>query len=748
MAKKSKRIIDPYAAREASKYDNPIPSREYILDFLKKCGHLVKGDELNQCLGLQDPERQEALRRRLRAMERDGQIVLTRREGYGLPDKMNLVRGRVIGHRDGFGFLVPDDGSDDLYLSARQMQLVFHGDKVLARVIGTDRRNRREGVIAEVLERNTPSLVGRFFKENGVAFVVPSNNRITQDILIGVDDESAATSGQIVVVDIIRFPSFRQQAIGRITEILGEHMAPGLEIEIAIRNYNLPHLWPDSVQEEIAALQAGVLPNDEQEQRVDLQDLAFVTIDGADAKDFDDAVYCERQKTQWRLVVAIADVSHYITPQSELDKEAEARGNSVYFPNSVLPMLPEVLSNELCSLKPKVQRLCMVCDMLISSKGELKRFKFYPALIYSRARLIYNEVAAWLTTNKCPTAYKTLLPHLKNIQSLYQVLRQTREARGAIDFETTETQVIFGPNRKIKQIIPSVRTVAHRIIEECMLLANVSAAHFLLKAKIPTLFRIHAPPAAEKLADLKSFLAELGLRFPNKKNKKNKRNKKTPTPEDYSQLLKIVADRPDAHLIQTVMLRSLSQAIYSPENMGHFGLAFDAYTHFTSPIRRYPDLLVHRAIRHVLAKRKPKNFFYDKITISRLGEHCSMTERRADEATREVLDWLKCEYMRDRVGETFDGIITNVTGFGLFVELKNIYVEGLVHVTALHNDYYQFDAQRHCLQGERTGIIYRLGDSIQVRVGRVDLDQRKIDFELIEPAVQKATKKHKKYKKK
>jgi ribonuclease R len=733
MTKKSKRLVDPFAEREAGKYDNPIPSREYILDALKKCGHLVKREELNQLLGLTDPDRQEALRRRLRAMERDGQIVLTRREGYGLPDKMNLVRGRIIGHRDGFGFLVPDDGSDDLYLSARQMQLVFHGDRVLARVIGTDRRNRREGVIAEVLERNTPSLVGRFFKEEGVAFVVPSNNRITQDILVGVDDQSAAKSGQIVVIEIIRFPSFRQQAIGRITEILGEHMAPGLEIEIAIRNYNLPHVWPDSVKEEINALQAGVLPSDEEDDHVDLQDLAFVTIDGADAKDFDDAVYCERQKKQWRLVVAIADVSHYISPQSELDKEAEARGNSVYFPSSVLPMLPEVLSNE-----PKFNRLCMVCDMLISSKGELKRYQFYPALIHSRARLIYNDVAAWLESNQCPAAYKSLLPHLQNLHSLYQVLRQTREMRGAIDFETTETQVIFAPNRKIKQIIPSVRNVAHRIIEECMLLANVSAAQFLLKAKIPTLYRDHAAPAAEKLADLKAFLAELGIRFP---------NKKVITPGDYSTLLKLIADRPDAHLIQTVMLRSLSQAIYSPENIGHFGLAFDAYAHFTSPIRRYPDLLVHRAIRHVLAKRKPKDFFYDKVTIARLGEHCSTTERRADEATREVLDWLKCEYMRDRVGEVFDGIITNVTGFGFFVELQNIYVEGLVHVSALHNDYYQFDANRHCLQGERTGIVYRLGDRLQVRVGRVDLDQRKIDFELIEPENKKPTNKIKKRKK-
>lgn len=738
MAKKSKRLVDPYAEREAGKYHNPIPSREYILDYLEKCGHLVKREELNEGLGLHDPEQQEALRRRLRAMERDGQIVLTRREGYGLPDKMNLVRGRIIGHRDGFGFLVPDDGSDDLYLSARQMQLVFHGDRVLARVVGTDRRNRREGVIAEVLERNTLSLVGRFFTENGVAFVVPSNNRITQDILVGVDDQSAAESGQIVVVEITSFPSFRKQAIGRITEILGEHMAPGLEIEVAIRNYNLPHIWPDSVQKEITALQAGVLPNDEEDDRVDLQQLAFVTIDGADAKDFDDAVYCERQKKQWRLVVAIADVSYYVNPQSELDKEAQARGNSVYFPNSVLPMLPEVLSNELCSLKPKVNRMCMVCDMLISSKGELKRFQFYPAVIHSKARLIYNEVAAWLEAKKCPSAYKSLLPHLQNLHTLYQLLRQSREARGAIDFETTETQVIFGPNRKIKQIIPTVRTVAHRIIEECMLLANVSAARFLLKAKIPALFRVHAAPAEEKLADLKAFLAELGLRLP---------GKKVVTPADYTTLLKLIVNRPDAHLIQTVMLRSLSQAIYSPDNIGHFGLAFEAYTHFTSPIRRYPDLLVHRAIRHVLAKRKPKNFFYDTVTINRLGEHCSTTERRADEATREVLDWLKCEFMRDRVGEVFDGIITNVTGFGLFVELKNIYVEGLVHVTALHNDYYQFDANRHCLQGERTGIVYRLGDSLQVRVGRVDLDQRKIDFELIEQEQKKPQPRYKKRKK-
>lgn len=721
IGKKPKSFADPFAKREAEKYSNPIPSREYILEYLKKCGRLVKRDELTHLLGIEDSVQQEALRRRLRAMERDGQLILTRREGYGLPDKMNLVRGRVIGHRDGFGFLVPDDGGEDLFLNASQMQLVFHGDRVLARVVGIDRRNRREGAIADVLERNTPSLVGRFFTEKGVTFVVPANTRIAQDILIGTDDQGGAQSGQIVVVEITSYPSFRKQAIGRVIEILGDHMAPGLEIEVAIRNYNIPHTWPDAVLTEITPFQEGYLPVDE--ERHDLQALPFVTIDGADAKDFDDAVYCERQKKQWRLIVAIADVSHYVSPESALDKEAQARGNSVYFPGSVVPMLPEVLSNELCSLKPKVNRLCLVCDMLISAKGELKRFTFYPAVIHSRARLIYNEVAAWLHNKKCPPMYHDLLPHLNDLHHLYHVLRESREKRGAIDFETTETRVIFGPNRKIKQIVPTERTVAHRIIEECMLLANVAAAHFLLKAKIPILFRIHAVPAAEKLADLKAFLAELGLRLP---------GKKIPKSGDYSILLKSIAHRPDAHLIRTVLLRSLSQAMYSPDNIGHFGLAFDAYTHFTSPIRRYPDLLVHRAIRHVLAKRKPKKFMYDTLSVSRLGEHCSTTERRADEATREVLDWLKCEFMRDRVGETFSGIITNVTGFGLFVELQNIYVEGLVHITALHNDYYQFDANRHRLCGERSGVIYRLGDRIRVKIGRVDLDQRQIDFELAE----------------
>ncbi len=720
MARRTKPLLDPFAQREAEKYTNPIPSREYILDHLKKIGCLIKRDELCQALGLHDPEAVEALRRRLRAMERDGQIVLTRREGYGLPKKMNLVRGRIIGHRDGFGFLVPDDGSDDLFLSTRQMQLVFHGDRVLVRVVGMDRRNRREGIIAEVLERNTPSLVGRLFTEKGVSFVVPANTRITQSILVSPEDQAGARPGQLVVVEITSYPSFHKQAIGHITEILGDHMAPGLEIEVAIRNYNIPHVWPDAVQKEIYSLEKAVLDTADT-TRVDLTELPFVTIDGQDARDFDDAVYCERNKKQWRLLVAIADVSHYVALNSALDQEAQNRGNSVYFPNHVVPMLPEILSNELCSLKPEVARHCLVCEMHLSAKGELKKFTFYPATIYSHARLVYEKVSQWLETEKYPAAYAAIFPHLQNLHQLYEVLRENREKRGAIDFETTETRVIFDKARKIEKIVPTERTVAHRIIEECMLLANVSAAQFLIKAKIPSLFRIHAAPTTEKLTDLRAFLAELGLRLP---------GRKIPKPKDYALFLKSITTRADISLIQTVLLRSLSQAVYSPENIGHFGLAFDAYTHFTSPIRRYPDLIVHRAIRHILAKQKPKKFSYDAVTMARLGEHCSTTERRADEATREVLDWLKCEFMRERIGEHFSGIITNVTGFGLFVELKDIYVEGLVHVTALQNDYYQFDPKKHCLIGERTGKVYRLGDPIKVCIGRVDLDQRKIDFEL------------------
>lgn len=723
MAKRKKKYQDPFAEREAEKYPNPIPSREYILEYLRTRGQPARRAEIIAELGLKKEDECEALRRRLRAMERDGQLIFTRSGGYGLVEKMNLVAGRVIGHRDGYGFLVPDDASKDLYLSAHQMRMVFDNDRALVRVKNIDRKGRREGEIVEVLERNTPELVGRFFIENGIAFVAPENRRITQDILIPSDQQSNASDGQYVLVSITTPPTARNQAIGSIKEVIGNHMAPGMEIDVAIRTYGLPYIWPEEVNTEIANLTEFVSEPDKK-NRVDLRNKAFVTIDGEDAKDFDDAVYCEKRKGGgWILYVAIADVSHYVKQDTALDEEAKIRGNSVYFPGRVIPMLPEILSNGLCSLKPLTDRLSIVCKMSISKAGKMLDFDFFEAVIHSKARMTYTNVAAILVQNNKTRQkqYQKILPDLQNLYDLYLTLRKKRTARGALDFDTVETKVVFGPGRKIKEIVPVERNEAHKLIEECMLLANVAAAIFLEDNDISSLYRVHEGPGEEKLTDLRKFLAELNLGL---------RGGKQPQPKDYAALINEIAERTDKHLIQTVLLRSLSQAVYSPDNKGHFGLAYEAYTHFTSPIRRYPDLIVHRAIRHLLKKKSTKRF-YNFNTMEQLGEHCSITERRADEATRDVLDWLKCEYMQDQVGKDFDGIITGVTGFGLFIELKNIYVEGLLHVTSLPNDYYVFDSIKHRLRGERTGMSYRLADPIRVKVLRVDLDNKKIDFELV-----------------
>lgn len=721
MARK-KKITDPFSEREAQKYERPVPSRELIMQWLEERGEPARREEIAEKLAVEDPELQEALNRRLRAMERDGQLVLTRRGGYGLAEKMDLVRGRVIGHREGYGFVVPDDGSTDLFLSAHQMRAAFHGDKVLVRVAGIDRRGRREGSIVEVLERAATHLVGRFFLESGVGYMVPDNKRIKQDILIPQDQFGDAKPGQIVQVEIITPPTIRTRAIGKVTEVMGEHMAPGMEIDIAIRTHNIPYIWPEAVSQEVADLKEEVTEKDKK-GRIDLRDLAFVTIDGEDAKDFDDAVYATRNKKGWILFVAIADVSHYVKPNTALDAEAIQRGNSVYFPGHVVPMLPEILSNGLCSLKPNVDRLAMVCEMHLNAKGKTVDFQFYRSVINSKARLTYTQVSGWLNNpDSAKKNEKQFIPHLRNLHQLYEVLRESRDLRGAIDFDTTETKIIFGAGRKIEKIIPFVRNEAHKIIEECMLMANVTTAQFLLEKKIPSLFRVHEGPTPEKLQDLRNFLGELGLRLP---------GRKLPKPTDYAELIRSVGQRPDSRLIQTVMLRSLSQAVYSPENTGHFGLAYSSYTHFTSPIRRYPDLIVHRAIAKILSKGK-EAYPYEKNTMVSLGDHTSVTERRADEATRDTMDWLKCEFISDRIGEEFDGIVTNVTSFGLFVELQDVFVEGLVHVTALKNDYYHFNPLSRRLQGERTGVTYHLGDKIRVRVVRVDLEDRKIDFELVE----------------
>ncbi len=745
--------LDPEAAREAEKYDNPIPSRELILQQLSDRGSPANREQLVEEFGLTTEEQVEALRRRLRAMERDGQLIYTRRGTYAPVDKLDLILGRVSGHRDGFGFLIPDDGSDDLFLSPGQMRLVFDGDRALARVSGLDRRGRREGAIAEVISRAHETLVGRYYEEGGIGFVLADNPKIQQEVLVTPGRASNAKVGQFVEVKITHWPTPRFQPQGDIVEVVGNYMAPGMEIDVALRSYDIPHVWPDAVVKEAHKLKPEVEERDK-EKRIDLRHLPFVTIDGEDARDFDDAVFCEKNASGWKLFsggwklyVAIADVSHYVKVGSALDEEATVRGNSVYFPEQVIPMLPEELSNGLCSLNPQVDRLAMVCEMTMSKTGKMTDYQFYEAVIHSHARLTYNKVSAMLEQPKgtegkaLRSEYKEVLPHLKQLYSLYQVLLAARHERGAIDFETQETRIIFGAGRKIAEIRPTQRNDAHKLIEECMLAANVATAAFMQKHEIPALYRVHDGPPPERLEKLKAFLAELGLSLHRGKSKDG------PSPKDYQALLETIRGRDDYHLIQTVMLRSLSQAVYSADNHGHFGLNYEAYTHFTSPIRRYPDLLTHRAIRSVIRSKldtphvrragavvmpRARIYPYDEAALEKLGEQCSLTERRADEATRDVVNWLKCEFMKDRVGETFPGVITAVTGFGLFVELKDIYVEGLVHVTALPGDYYHFDPVHHRLAGERSGRNFRLGDTVEVRVMRVDLDERKIDFEMSE----------------
>ena len=742
MVSRKKEGRDPHADREAQKYDNPIQSREFILQHLKDRGAPATHETLCQEMGQETPEGIEALRRRLIAMCRDGQLICNRRDAFLPIEEAALVTGKVVGHRDGFGFLIPDDGGTDLFLSARQMRQVFHGDRVAARVDQVDERGRREGKIVEVLEHRTDQIVGRFFKESGIAFVVPENARINHEILVPDEHAGKAVHGQYVVTEILRQPTVRTQPTGRVIEILGEHMAPGMEIDVAIRAYDIPHAWSTAVGEQTAAIAAEVEEKDKA-NRVDIRNMRLVTIDDETARDFDDAIYCEpRPRGGYRLVVAIADVSHYVRPGSPLDEEAIQRGNSVYFPDHVVPMLPEKLSNGLCSLNPGVDRLCMVADMTISAAGNISGYTFYQAVMRSHARLTYNKVSAMLEHPDSEQGYKLsahyadLLPHLHNLYELYKLLRRARTERGAIDFETTETKVVFDANRKIEEIVPVHRNDAHKIVEECMLCANVATARFLKKHKVPALYRVHNGPSEERLGNLRLFLSELGLQLG---------GGDAPTSGDYQQLLSEVADRPDANVIQMVMLRSLSQAVYSPEESGHFGLGFASYAHFTSPIRRYPDLIVHRAIKSRIHNPEVQKdvvspkvadsglavYPYDYAKMEQLGEHCSMTERRADDATRDVMAWLKCEFLGDHVGEEYDGVIAAVVPFGFFVELQDIYIEGLVHVSTLSGDYFHHDSAKHRMIGERTAVSFRLGDEVRVRVVRVGLEDRKIDLELI-----------------
>jgi ribonuclease R len=743
-----------------SQYPYTIPSREEILGILRTATEPQNMSSIAMALGV-NPEELDGLTRRLNAMERDGQLKPDRTGNYQLANMASFIEGRVSSHRDGYGFLVPEDGSSDIFLPEKEMQKVLHGDRVQVRITGTDRRGRPEGTIVEVVARANTHVIGRLLNENGVWIVVPEDKRIGQDILLHGSPGKAKT-GQVVSVELIEQPSRYTQPVGKIAEVLGDIDDPGMEIEIAVRKYGVPHEFSEAAKKLAAKLPSEVRPVDIND-RVDLRDVPLVTIDGEDARDFDDAVYCEPVKigrsNGYRLIVAIADVSNYVKPNDALDVDALERSTSVYFPRRVIPMLPEKLSNGLCSLNPGVDRLTLVCDAVITAKGEIKAYQFYPAVIHSAARLTYNEVASILGNTKGTEAARrpALVPHLLNLHEVYQALLQARQRRGAIDFETTETYIVCNAAGKIEQILPRTRNDAHKVIEECMLAANVCAADLLERHKHPGVYRVHAPPTKEKLNQVRTFLKTAGL---------NLGGGDSPSASDYAELMPKIKARPDALLIQTMLLRSMQQAVYSPDNIGHFGLSYEHYAHFTSPIRRYPDLLTHRAIKAVLngkrydpkgldtsilntmlspAARKAqaadkaqgkKKHEGDMAIWEALGIHCSANERRADEASRDVEAWLKCYFVRDKLGEEFTGTISGVTSFGIFVQLDSLFIEGLVHVTELGADFFQFDESRHELRGERTGIRYQLTDRVTVQVSRVDLDARKIDLRLVtEPGI-------------
>ncbi|WP_425600965.1 ribonuclease R [Dyella sedimenti] len=725
------RVDDPHAEREAQRYERPIPSREAILALLEQRGELLTEARIAEAMSLHDEYELNALRKRLGAMVRDGQLLLGRRGGYAPASKLDLIPGIVLANAEGYGFLRPDDGGDDLYLSPQQMRTVLHGDRVLASVVGIDRRGRKQGAIVEVLQRRSPRLVGRVVLENGVMLVAPDDRRLHQDVMILPGHDMGARSGQIVVAEITDPPTPHRGPLGAIRAVLGERLQPSLLVEMAIASYDLPHEWPDAVTREAAQVEPQVTAA-EREGRVDLRALPLVTIDGADARDFDDAVYAEpRRGGGYRLVVAIADVSHYVKVGSALDKEAYERSTSTYFPGFVVPMLPETLSNGICSLNPKVERLCMVCDMTVDAQGEVTRSKFYDAVMRSHARLTYDRVWQAIGLNDADARHELadVLPQLEHLHGLYRLMAAQRKRRGAIDFETPEVKFRLDQRGEVESMGATERNDAHKLIEECMIAANVQAALFLEKKKIPALFRAHEPPPAEKYEDLQQFLREFKLRMPSVEEVK---------PGDFAKVLKQVQDRPERELIQSVLLRSQSMAAYQPDNRGHFGLALEAYAHFTSPIRRYPDLLVHRAIRYAIAGGKPSAYTYSAAEMAAMAVHCSQRERRAEEAERDVDERFKCAWMSKHVGSEFDGTVTGVTSFGLFVELDESKVSGLVHISQLSNDYYHFDPVRHLLKGERSGAQFRLGDHVRVQVLRASLEDRKIDFRLVAPRKEKA----------
>ncbi len=717
-------LRDPLAEREAARYEHPIPSRMALLEWLRKQGQVLKGEHIAEGLGLIEDRDRQALDKRLAAMVRDGQLLLNRRGGFAVVAKLDLKRGTVIGHADGFGFCKPDEGGDDLFLPPKEMKAVLHGDRVLVALHSVDARGRQVGTIVEVLERANNSLVGRFMVDRGLSLVVPDHKRIHHEVLIPPGAEGQAKNGDRVVVNITAHPERHRQPVGEVVEVLGDRLSPALAIELSVRAANLPSAWPDGALADAEAVPDRVT-DAEIQGREDLRDLELVTIDGEDARDFDDAVYCEPRRQGWRLVVAIADVSHYVQVDTDLDVEARMRSTSAYFPGRVIPMLPERLSNGICSLNPDVERLVMVCDMSVNLEGKVTRSRFYPAVMRSHARLTYNRVWSLLSGDAQPTGAERgwLKPRLNALHALYQALARARRERGALDFDSREYKFQFAADGSIGDVIVVERNPAHLIIEECMIAANVEAAKHLLKHKMPAPFRVHEAPTSSRLDDLAKFLADLGLVL--------HRDESQPiSPLDFADLITRIQERPDRAVIQTVLLRSQNLAVYQCKNAGHFGLALSAYAHFTSPIRRYPDLMVHRAIRHVFNGGTRADFEFDGEAVEQIAQGASAADRRAEEASRDAIERLKCLHLARRIGDQMDGMIAGVTSFGLFVELLETGASGLIHVTQLPNDYYHFDAMRHRLVGERGKRVFQLGQAVKVRVLAVDPEERKIDLKL------------------
>jgi ribonuclease R len=721
-------------SKRSKPYRHPIPKRGELLDYMKVSGKPLKIDALMREYDLKGQKMLAQLTEALRTMVAAGQIIQNRRGEYCLIERINLVTGTVSGHQDGFGFVSRDDAGDDIYLSAREMRSLFHGDRVAIRIVGEDRRGRPEGKLVEVLERKVTEVAGQFIRERGIGIVIPDNPKIAHRILIAKGKANDAKHGQIVVVRILDFPTHVEQATGEIIEVIGTPGEKGIATDIAIHAHGVPTDWPAAVRDQAKEFGEAV-PEAAKKDRVDLRDTNLVTIDGADARDFDDAVFAEPAGNGFRLLVAIADVGHYVQVNSPIDKQAIRRATSVYFPDRVVPMLPEVLSNGLCSLNPKVDRLCMVCEMRVEPDGKVSRSKFYEAVMRSAARLTYTQVSEFLTGQDDNDVPKEVQGDIRNLHEVYALFAKNRRKRGAVELDIPQTRIEMGKDGTVKAIRAVPRNDAHKLIEECMIAANVQAAKFIRKHRIPGLYRVHAKPDPDRFDELRLFLVSLGLKVPHSDHVQ---------PRDFDRLIKQVADRPDSAAISMAMLRSMMHAEYTPKNIGHFGLALDAYAHFTSPIRRYPDLLVHRAIRHLVRGGKPGSYNYDATRMEQLGVICSAHERRAEDATREVEAWLKCQYMEGKVGQEYQGVITGVTNFGAFVQIPELQIDGLVHVTSLGNDYYQFDAGSQSLVGERTATRYTLGDSLKIVVARVDLDTKRIDFQLVDegqPAVRTSRKK-------